>query len=349
VGSLELAQGRAVLVEHLKELRYREDTIRGKLTFLKHFESYLAEVGIQDLREVGQGEIERFVEWERQALSVRTGRAYSSAALLGAWSAVKALYRALVLAELVLSNPTREVKLRLKDKGRTRRTFTEEEIARFLDPIDIHRPLGLRDRAIFELLYATGLRGGEVGKLDRADIDLEGRVLIVREAKWSKDRVVPIGEVAHTFLTRYLAAAGQTPGPVFRGEKGRLGRSGILKRFRIHLKEAGLEGQGLTVHSIRHATATHLLAHGADLRYVQELLGHESIETTVVYTNEQVENLKRIYRRFHPRENGLYREVDEEYRGRLKRLLARLEDPRRLAVRAGHRRRARLKRGPGKE
>jgi integrase/recombinase XerD len=349
VGSLELARGRAVLVEYLKELRYREGTIGGKLASLKHFEAFLAEEGIQDLREVGPQEIERFVEWERQAVSARTGKGYSTGTHLGAWSAVKALFRALVLAEMVLRNPTREVRLRLKDKGRPRRTFSEEEIGRLLDGIDVHRPLGLRDRTIFELLYATGMRSGEVGRLDRADVDLEARVLIVREAKWSKDRVVPISEVAHAFLSRYLAARGDTPGMVFRGQKGRLGRSGIVKRFRFHLEQAGLEGRGLTVHSIRHATATHLLAHGADLRYVQELLGHESIETTVGYTQEQVENLKRIYHRFHPRENGLYREVDEEYRGRVDRLLARLEDPRRLAVRAGHRRRAQLKREGGKE
>ena len=94
------------------------------------------------------------------------------------------------------------------------------------------------------------------------------------------------------------------------------------------------------MHSIRHAAATHLLAHGADLRYVQELLGHESIETTVGYTREQVENLKRIYRRYHPRENGLYREVDEEYRGRVGKLLGRLEDPERLRRKARRRRRS---------
>jgi integrase/recombinase XerD len=281
------------------------------------------------------------MEWERQAVCPTTGKPYSSATVMGVWGTVKALYRALVLAELVLTNPTREVRLRLKDKGRPRRAFTEEEIARFLDGIDVHQPLGLRDRTIFELQYATGLRGGEVGKLDRKDVDLQARMLLVREAKWSKDRVVPVSAVAQAFLSRYLASLGERTGPLFPGKTGRLGREGVVRRFRLHLREAGLEGQGLTVHSIRHATATHLLAHGADLRYVQELLGHESIETTVRYTQEQVENLKRIHRRYHPRENGLWREVDEEYRGRVGRLLARIEGRERktkwLKVRVGRR------------
>jgi integrase/recombinase XerD len=190
--------------------------------------------------------------------------------------------------------------------------FSEEEITRlrFLDGIDIHQPLGLRDRAIFELLYSSGLRASEVGKLNRGDIDLDSRMLIVRDAKSSKDRVVPISEVAHRFLSLYLGGASNAQHPAFLGQKGRIGPGCVTRRFGFHLARAGLEGKGLSVHSIRHATATHLLAHGADLRYVQELLSHQSIETTVVYTNELFENLKRIYKSFHPRENALYREID---------------------------------------
>ena len=132
------------------------------------------------------------------------------------------------------------------------------------------------------------------------------------------------------FLSLYLGPADPAAAerPVFLGAGARLRVRSLGARFHYHLANAGLEGKGLSAHSIRHATATHLLAHGADLRYVQELLGHQSIETTVLYTNEQLENLKRIYKTHHPRENALWREVDEEYRARVSRLLARLEDPR---------------------
>jgi site-specific recombinase XerD len=185
---------------------------------------------------------------------------------------------------------------------------------------------------MFELMYSSGLRSSEVVKLNRGDIELESRMAIIRDTKWSKDLVVPINEVAHAFLSLYLAQtdAALAERPAFLGARGRMSAHSLRARFRYHLINAGLKDKGLTPHSIRHATATHLLAHGADLRYVQELLGHQSIETTVLYTNEQLENLKRIYKTHHPRENALYREVDEEYRKSAARLLARLKDPRLL-------------------
>ena len=329
--AVDVTRAQAVLVEHLKSLRYKAGTIRTKTAYLKPFFHFTAEQGITDLREVSAVQIQRYLEHQANATSLRTGKPYSPGSLLLFYNAVKLLFSALYQAELLLRNPAREVSFRPREKNRLRAVFTEEEIARFLDGIDVHQRLGLRDRAMFELMYSSGLRAGELGKLDRGDIDLGERMLIVRDAKWSKDRVVPISEVARSFLSMHVAPGGEPSNPAFLGLRGRIGAGCVAKRFRFHLKNAGLQGKGLSAHSIRHATATHLLAHGADLRYVQELLGHESIETTVIYTNELFENLKRIYRRFHPRENELYKEVDGEYRARVSRLLARLEDPRRLA------------------
>jgi integrase/recombinase XerD len=329
MSALSAAKAREVFIGHLTDLRYKAATIRGKLEYLKHFFRFAVEEGLEDLREVSTAHIECFLQSEREAISARTGKPFRSGTLLAVFGAVKLLFSALYQAELVLANPARDLSFRPREKSRLRAVFTEEEIARFLDGIDIHEALGLRDRAIFELMYSSGLRAGEVGKLDRGDIDLQARMLIIRDAKWSKDRMVPINEVAHAFLSMYLGSDGRPERPAFIGSNGKISARYLRERFHYHLANAGMQGKGLTPHSIRHATATHLLAHGADLRYVQELLGHESIETTVVYTNELFENLKRIYRTYHPRENALYREVDEEYRGRVARLVARLEDPRR--------------------
>jgi len=328
--ALDEKRAQEVLAECMVSLRYKKSTMRTKREYLKPFFHFVAARGIADLREASASEIQRYLEGQATAISARTGRPYSPRTLLLFQGAVKLLFSALYQAQLLLANPAREVSFRPSGKARLRATFSEEEISRFLDGIDIHSPLGLRDRAAFELMYSSGLRSGELGKLDLTDVDLSQRMLIVRDAKWSKDRVVPISEVAASFLALHLEGVRDPGRPVFQSGKGRMSAACVAKRFRVHLAKAGLAGRGLSPHSIRHATATHLLAHGADLRFVQELLGHESIETTVIYTNELFENLKRIYRRYHPRENELHREVDQEYLGRVGKLLARLRDRRRL-------------------
>jgi integrase/recombinase XerD len=332
--ALDAAMAQAILTEHLLNLRYKKSTIRTKMAYLAPFFGFAAEAGITDLREVSAAMIRRYLQEQANAVSPRKGRPYSPGSLLLFHGTLKLLFSALYQAELLLSNPVREVSFRPSEKARLRAVFTEEEIARFLDRIDVHAPLGLRDRTAFELMYSSGLRAGELGKLDRGDVDLTERMLIIRDAKWSKDRVLPISEVAASFLALHLAGVSDPGTPAFQSGNSRMSGACVARRFRLHLAHAGLTGKGLSSHSIRHATATHLLAHGADLRYVQELLGHESIETTVIYTNELFENLKRIYRRYHPRENELCREVDEEYRSRVAGLVARLEAPRRLAKKA---------------
>jgi site-specific recombinase XerD len=340
MSGLDARKAKTVFDQYLTDLRYKKITIAGKQSCLKGFFTYLDQRGIKDLREVSALHVAGFFEELRGRTVARTGRAYSPSTLLGFQATLRLLFACLYQGELVLKNPVRELDLHLGGPGRPRAVFTEAEIALFLDGIDIHESMGLRDRAMFELMYSSGLRSSEVVKLNRGDIELESRMAIVRDAKWSKDRVVPVNEVAHAFLSLYLTDTAQGAHPAFLGARGRMSARSLRARFRHHLVNAGLEDKGLSPHSIRHATATHLLAHGADLRYVQELLGHQSIETTVLYTNEALENLKRIYKTHHPRENALWREVDEEYRRRAARLLARLEEPRLLAHRVWMRKRA---------
>jgi integrase/recombinase XerD len=339
VAGVDERAARVVMISHMKDLGYKPPTVKGKLGYLGRFFAFLREGGVGDLREVTSRHIEEFFGHLRRTAVGRTGRPYGPSSILSAYASIKLLFSSLYQARMVLSNPARELSLAPAGKGKPRAVFTEEEIARFLDGIDIHEAMGLRDRAMFELAYSSGLRCSEVARLDRGDVDLKERMAIIREAKWSKDRVVPINEAAAAFLSLLLGGHEDPARPCFLGGRGRIACRSVRRRFHLHLAAAGLEGKGLTVHSIRHACATHLLAHGADLRYVQELLGHESIETTAIYTNEQLEGLRRVYRRYHPRENSLFREVDEEYRGRLARLLARLADPQLAAHRAWWRRR----------
>lgn len=172
-------------------------------------------------------------------------------------------------------------------------------------------PRGLRDRALVELLYAAGLRVGEALRLDREDLSLEGGYVRVI-GKGDKERLVPIGEVAIGWLGRYLddvrpawlAVSHVAPprgGPLFLTERGRrLARQQAWATVKRAAAAAGL-GERVTPHTLRHSFATHLLEGGADLRVVQELLGHASISTTQLYTHLTGERIKEVYARAHPR------------------------------------------------
>ena len=189
------------------------------------------------------------------------------------------------------------------------RVLSAEEVERFLAAIDCADPAGIRDRALFELVYSSGLRVSEAVALDRSRLYLE-QACVRLLGKGSRERIVPLGEPAVAWLRRYLeegrprlrrrSAAGRTAGDaVFLNQRGgRLSRKGIWKRFHAVCAAAGLEAK---VHTLRHSFATHLLAGGADLRSVQELLGHSDITTTQIYTHVEREDLRQQHRRYHPR------------------------------------------------
>ena len=180
------------------------------------------------------------------------------------------------------------------------------EVTKLLDQPRGTDPSALRDRALLELMYASGLRASEVTGLDVGDVDLEDLVLRAR-GKGSKERLVPVGRAAVDALQRYLARG--RPALVgareetrlfvnFRG--GRLTRQGLYKIVRRHALSAGLADR-MSPHTLRHTFATHLLAGGCDLRSVQEMLGHADVATTQLYTHLSSERLKDVYFRAHPR------------------------------------------------
>ena len=223
--------------------------------------------------------------------------------LAKAASAIRAFFRFLVLEGRVGANPARlvdapRVALRIP------RYLAAEEIDALLDACDAGQPLGIRDRALFELIYSCGLRVTEAVRLTVDRVSLAESALRVM-GKGSRERLVPIGGRAKRELQRYLAEsrpvlAGRMPANVlFLGRGGRmLSRKTVWKIFKRLALQAGLEGK---VHSLRHSFATHLLQGGADLRSVQELLGHVDIGTTQIYTHVSQEVLKRTHEEFHPR------------------------------------------------
>ncbi len=185
------------------------------------------------------------------------------------------------------------------------RFLSEAEVGRLLGAPDGSTAASLRDRAMLELLYATGLRVSELVGLQLAQLRLDGGYLVAF-GKGSKERIVPVGEAAEKALRRYLLEArphlvrGRSDA-VFVSRLGRaMARQTFWRILKAHGRAAGVEGR-LSPHMLRHSFATHLLAHGADLRAVQAMLGHTDISTTEIYTHVLAERLRTLYDRFHPR------------------------------------------------
>ena len=292
---------------------------------LRHFGRYLSENGKTEITDIRRADIVGFIKY-LEGRKNRHGEIIAGGTVKRFISVVRGFFRHLYRHEYILGNPAEDVEY-VKTTEKRKEIFYADEMNRFLDSIDLIEANEERYRAVFELLYSTGLRSGELVNLDVTDIDFSSRILTVRLGKGGKDRFVPFSELACYFLKMYvegerknfekvLRSRGGSAGDrnaLFLTEHGRICAMTIHVRFRKLLSLSGIRRKGLTLHSIRHSCATHLLENGADVRYVQELLGHESIETTVKYTRLKIESLKKLYRKYHPRENGYYVEIDDGY------------------------------------
>ena len=291
--------------EYLKSLGLKTDVTR----YLAWLERYMEENGKKDVKDLSGRDIEEFHAYVKGVQS-RFGRKMSVAGVYGVMCTVRRFFKFLLSREMILVNPFDGADIELKAGKENREVFTKDEMERFLENAE-----GLESRTFFELMYSSGLRLAEEINLKCEDINLKERVLKVVEGKGGKDRFVPFSDTAGYYLERYMRTEKRKKkgeGYVFGNEGKKLSRKTVRRKFLKALKEAEIKKK-VVIHSIRHSTATHLLENGADVRYVQELLGHESIETTVRYTHMMVDNLKRVYVSFHPRENGRYDEIDSDY------------------------------------
>jgi len=221
-------------------------------------------------------------------------------------ASLKRLYRWLLDQGRTQSDPLRNIE-KPKAIQRFPKTLAEKQVTDLLDAPDTNTALGLRDHAMLELLYATGLRVSELIGLRLFELNLNDNVVRVM-GKGSKERLVPLGEVAADWLARYIREArgdllgGQVSDAIFVTARG-TGMTRqmfwvLIKRYALH---AGIPQQRISPHVLRHAFATHLLNHGADLRVVQLLLGHADISTTQIYTHVARERLKQLHHQHRPR------------------------------------------------
>jgi site-specific recombinase XerD len=228
-------------------------------------------------------------------------------------ASLRAFYRSLVEHGRVQQNPA-DLLTAPKSRRRLPRTLKPAEVARLLDRVPTSTPLELRDRALFELAYSSGLRAEELVNLDVTSVDYDDEEVRV-EGKGGKTRMVPIGEHALSALRAYAerarpalsptrsggaTAAGGEPALFLSKSGRRLSTSDVRRRLRVWARHAAVQA-GASPHWLRHSFATHLLEGGADLRAIQELLGHASLSTTQVYTQVESARLRTVYSRSHPR------------------------------------------------
>ena len=219
-------------------------------------------------------------------------------------SALRSFFRFLVLSGFLKKNPASQLTspstwLSLP------KVLTVKEVEALLDATDATKPQGLRDRAMLEVLYGSGLRVSELASIKPPDLNLDDGFLVCR-GKGGKERIVPVGRAACGFVARYLREvrprfeAGPSPF-LFLTRRGRgFTRQGLWKLLKGYARKAGLSAK-ISPHILRHSFATHLLERGADLRSVQLMLGHSQITTTQIYTHVSRERLRRVYDQFHPR------------------------------------------------
>ena len=233
----------------------------------------------------------------------RAGLAASSIKLIVV--ALKIFFRYLASKGAIERDPTEALSLPRIERYLPE-TLNEMQVEQLIDSIDTKVPLGLRDRAMIELLYASGLRISELANARLENFSVEDRILRVT-GKGNKTRLVPVGRKACEALASYLSmerpklVKRRSGSEIFLSERGtKLTTARIWQIVKKHAKHSGLEAN-IYPHLLRHSFATHLLSNGADLRIIQEMLGHADISTTQVYTHVDQQRLKAVHRQFHPR------------------------------------------------
>ncbi len=249
------------------------------------------------------------VELVRAYMVVLDEKQYSKATIARKLATLRSFYKFLVKRDRIGSNPVISIRTPKQDKKLPR--FLEyEEVKRLLDTPPMDNWLGARDRAILETLYSTGIRVSELVALNMDDVDFLGEVVRIR-GKGKKERVAPISSSALQVIQHYMEYRNKRaesngnfdPKVLFVNKHGgRLSTRSVRRKMDKYLKMAGLD-PNISPHTLRHSFATHMLNNGADLRTVQELLGHQSLSTTQVYTHLTTARLKETYEKAHPREN----------------------------------------------
>ena len=296
--------GQEALAEYIIYLKIERglsaNTVNSYKRDIEKYLTFLTEKKITQLDEVSRFEILDFLQTLRQS-----GAADNS--IIRMVSSLRKFHQYLNRESIVSDDPMQLIDTP-KKASTLPKAISPQAIEQLLEAPDTTTPLGVRDRTILELMYATGLRISELVNLKLSDMHLT-MGFIQTMGKGEKERIIPLGEIASQWLDHYLDGArvylqdqsAETSEYVFLNSRGKgLSRQGVWKKVKQLALEAGID-QNVTPHTLRHSFATHLLENGADLRMVQELLGHADISTTQIYTHITKTRLKQVYSDYHPR------------------------------------------------
>jgi len=310
-------------LDHLAVMNYSQRTIEQRDMILNHFIDWCSERGLDKANDITKPILERYRRYLHHSRDKR-GNPMSARNQAVRLTPLRMMFRWATQQNYLLYNPASELEMPRTGRPLPKEPLSAEEAEQILAVPDIHTGEGLRNRAILEVLYSTGIRRMEIANLAKVDVHPGRGVLAVRQGKGKKDRFVPISERAMQWLQHYLIDVRPdwviTPEPpqVFLEPSGQpipLDRySRIVGKL---IKQAGIDKSG-GCHLFRHTLATLMLDNGADLRYVQEMLGHAVISTTEIYTHVSIAKLKRIHSMTHPsvqrgkhKENALEATQDE--------------------------------------
>jgi integrase/recombinase XerD len=290
--------------EWMQVAGYREDTVRGRRIAIRRFIAWCEERALRDPKDITKPILERY---QRHLFYYRkaNGRPMTVGSQFGRLAPLRTFFKWLARENHILYNPASELLLPRLPKHLPRVILSVQEVETILREAEPTTAPGLRDRALLETLYSTGMRRRELAGLDLYDVDLTRRIVMVREGKGARDRVIPIGARAAAWVDKYLqearpqlALAGVQA--LFLSDYGDpVTPEYVAERLRRYMHFAGIDKPG-GCHLLRHACATHMLDNGADTRFIQVLLGHQNLATTQIYTHVSIDKLREIHDATHP-------------------------------------------------
>lgn len=280
-------------MEELIRRDYSDNTIKSYRIDIEEFFDFLKKNEIVEINNIKRTTIRDFMG---ELLSY----GYKKSSVARKLSAIKSFFRFLVRNEVMSNNPAISIKTPKKDRNLPS-FLSEREMEEVLESLPVKKDLEVRNKAMIEILYGTGIRASEMVNLDIKDLDFNEKSIRIF-GKGKKERIVPLTGKAHEWLLKYVRdIRGDKSGAVFLSKSGiRLTQRDLQRIVKKSISRVATLHQ-MSPHTIRHTFATHLLNRGADLRAIQELLGHESLSTTQIYTHMSIEKLKKEYKRAHPR------------------------------------------------